>query len=134
MLGDIVLGILIILLMCWMMYCYACLLNNESPLKIKMCILVIIFILLGGTFYLNVNTTIEELTVYQNGNIEVIGKNGFGDVKTERYSFSEYKVKKGNNNSCFMYDGAEVKLTPKYYEQYKGIIKTEKSMNIKINE
>ena len=134
MLGDIVLGILIILLMCWMMYCYACLLNNESPLKIKMCILVIIFILLGGTFYLNANTTIKELTVYQNGNIEVIGKNGFGDVKTRKCSFSEYKVKKSNKNSCFMYDGAEVKLTPKYYEQYKNIIKTEKSINIKINE
>lgn len=128
MLGAIVLGILI------MMYCYVCFLDNENHLKIKICILVIIFILLGGAFYLNANTTIEELTVYQNGNIEVIGKNGFGDVKTERYSFSEYKVKKGNKNSCFMYDGVEVKLTPKYYEQYKGIIKTEKSTNIKIKE
>lgn len=113
MLGDIVLGILIILLMC---------------------ILVIIFIFLDGALYLNANTTIEELTVYQNGNIEVIGKNGFGDVKTERYSFSEYEVKKSNKNSCFMYDGTEVKLRPKYYEQYKNIIKTEKSINIKINE
>ena len=32
-----------------------------------------------------------------------------------------------------MYDGAEVKLTPKYYEQYKNTINTEKSINIKLS-
>lgn len=135
MLGDIITGILIILLGGWLLGCIfvAYYFDNYDHCKLKMCILIIILILFGGAMYLNADTTIKELTVYQNENIEVKTKNGFGDIKTERYSFSEYKVKKSNKNSCFMYDKAKIELTPKYYEQYRKSIEKEKTIHIKID-
>lgn len=106
----------------------------SNNLKFMMLGIMISCICLPSIDYFNNTVTIDKLTVCQNGNIEITGKNSFGDIKTERCSFSEYKVKKSNKNVCFMYDGAEVELTPKYYEQYKNTINTEKSINIKIDE
>ena len=83
--------------------------------------------------YLNNTVSINKLTVYQNGNIEITGKNSFGDSKTEKYSFSEYKVKQSDANTCYMdEESCEIKLTTEYYEQYKETVNTEKSVSIDI--
>lgn len=61
-----------------------------------------------GSLYLDTTLTLKEFTVYQNGNIELEGKNYFGDNNTLRFSFSECNVVKGNSNT---YSGFEKKLS-----------------------
>ena len=80
------------------------------------------------------HSDIKELTVYQNRDIEIVGKNGFGDVRNEKYIFSEYDVKESNTN-VFVPNvkHCEIKLAPKYYEQYRKNIEKEKTIHIKID-
>lgn len=77
---------------------------------------------------------IKELTVYQNGNIEIVDKNClFGDTSTKRLSFTEYTVCEGDENK-YVNSNNTIKLTPKYYKQYKDALKTEESMSIRIKD
>ena len=103
----------------------------NSP-RMLFCITTVTIIILLGINILGQHTDIKELTVYQNGNIEVVGTNMFGSSKTERYSFSEYSITESDKNTCCMMREGTIKLTKTYYEQYKDTLKTEKSVNIKI--
>ena len=86
-----------------------------------------------GSLYLDTTLTLKEFTVYQNGNIELEGKNYFGDNNIHRFSFSECNVVKGSSNTYSGF-GKKIKLTPEYYEQYKDTLKTEKSTTMKFEE
>ena len=95
--------------------------------------IIITFLLFIGSLYLDTALTLKEFTVYQNGNIELEGKNYFGDNNTRRFSFSECNVVKGNSNTYSEFE-KKIKLTPEYYEQYKDTLKTEKSITMKFEE
>ena len=86
-----------------------------------------------GSLYLDTTLTLKEFTVYQNGNIELEGKNYFGDNNIHRFSFSECNVVKGSSNT-YSGLGKKIKLTPEYYEQYKDTLKAEKSTTMKFEE
>ena len=86
-----------------------------------------------GSLYLDTALTLKEFTVYQNGNIELEGKNYFGDNNIHRFAFSECNVVKGSSNTYSGF-GKKIKLTPEYYEQYKATLKDEKSVTIEIKK
>lgn len=99
---------------------------------------IIVAIILCGTILLTTflysNLKIKELTVYENGNIELTATNIFGDNKTENLSFSEYSVEKDTENSCDFGKTSKIKLTQYYYEKYKIALKNKKTVTMKINE
>ena len=94
---------------------------------------IITFSLFTGSLYLDTTLTLKEFTVYQNGNIELKGKNYFGDDVTHKFSFTGYKVVKGSSNTYSNFE-SKIKLTDEYYEQYKDFLKTEESITIKIEK
>lgn len=94
---------------------------------------IIIYICVIGTLYLNSSWTINELTVYQVGNIEIKGKNYFGDNKSQKFSFSEYDIVSSNKNKYSGFSN-KIKLTSKYYKQYQSTLKAEETIKIKIKE
>ena len=127
--GKIIIGIFIIVLA-------VALLMIESDIdfiKVIFYCAIISIILYIGALYLYTTLTLKEFTVYQNGNIELEGKNYFGDNNIHRFSFSECNVVKGSSNT---YSGFEskIKLNSEYYEQYKDTLKNEKSITIKIEK
>ena len=127
--GKIIIGIFIIVLA-------VALLMIESDIdfiKGILCCAIISIILYIGASYLYTTFTLKEFTVYQNGNIELEGKNYFGDNDIHRFSFSECNVVKGSSNtySCFE---SKIKLNSEYYEQYKATLKDEKSVTIEIKK
>ena len=95
--------------------------------------IIITFLLFIGSLYLDTALTLKEFTVYQNGNIELEGKNYFGDNNIHRFSFSECNVVKGSSNTYSGF-GKKIKLIPEYYEQYKATLKDEKSVTIEIKK
>lgn len=127
--GKIIIGIFIIVLA-------VALLMIESDIdfiKGILCCAIISIILYIGASYLYTTFTLKEMSVYQNGNIELEGRNYFGDNVTCRLLFPQYIVVKDSTNT---YSGFEhkIKLTPEYYKQYKDFLKTEKSITIKIEK
>lgn len=109
--------------------------NNLWSIPILLITLIIAFTITASGAYLYFHSDVKELTVYKNGNIEITGKNGFGELRYEKYEFSKYKVKKSDTNVCDMDSSTcTIQLTPKYYEQYEKTINAEKSVNISIKD
>ena len=133
MIGNILLIALILLFFAFMLG--AIFLDCRFFNNFKFCFggAIIIYICVMGTLYLNSSWTINELTVYQVGNIEIKGENYFGDNNIHRFSFSECNVVKGSSNTYSGF-GKKIKLTPEYYEQYKATLKDEKSVTIEIKK
>ena len=107
--------------------------SNMDLNKVMICCVIITVILSMGASYLYTTFTLKEMTVYQNGSIELEGRNYFGDNNIRKFSFTGYKVVKGSSNT---YSGFEktIKLTDEYYARYEDTLKSEKSTTIKFEE
>lgn len=73
-------------------------------------------LLLLATICFRETGNVEEVYVYDNGNIEMCGKNVFGENGNEKYEFSKYTIKKGSSNK---YNWGIITLEPEYYDQYR---------------
>ncbi|MCT7397806.1 hypothetical protein N5B56_01725 [Eubacterium sp. LFL-14] len=93
---------------------------------------IILSLIISGLL-LTPNITIKEMTLYQNGNIEIKGTNYFGSNDTRKFSFSDYKVVESDDNICIGFKD-KIELTVEYYEQYEDALKNEKSITIKIKK
>ena len=74
---------------------------------------------------------VEEVYVYDNGNIEMCGKNVFGENGNEKYEFSKYTIKKGSSNK---YNWGIITLEPEYYDQYRQTMQKQEQITIKIQK
>lgn len=88
-------------------------------------------LLLLATICFRETGNVEEVYVYDNGNIEMCGKNVFGENGNEKYEFSKYTIKKGSSNK---YNWGIITLEPEYYDQYRQTMQKQEQITIKIHK